>query len=305
MKDNEQLRFKTIGEYHRYMGLPGPQHPLISLVLYDRIQRPHSDGPVSFIFDFYCISLKRNTEARMRYGQQEYDFDSGVLFFMAPGQVFSVSGSSSRPTGWMLLLHPDFLWGTPLAKTIQQYEYFSYEVNEALHLSEKEEATIVGLMQDMEGEYHASIDQFSQSIIVAQIELLLTYAERFYRRQFITRKKASHQLLSRFETLLALHFSDDELAAKGQPSVQAVAGELHVSQGYLSGLLKTLTGQTTQQLIHEKLIEKAKQLLSTTRLSVSEIAYALGFEHSQSFNKLFKAKTDLSPLAFRQSFQQN
>lgn len=301
MADNALLQFPTISGYHRHIGLPGPEHPLISLVAYDRIQRPHTDVPVSFAFGFYCISLKRNTEARMRYGQQECDFNSGVLFFMAPGQVFSVSGGAARPTGYMLLVHPDFLWGTPLAATIRQYGYFSYAVYEALHLSEKEEATLTGLLHDIAAEYSARLDHFSQSIIIAQLELLLTYAGRFYQRQFITRKKASHKLLSRFEALLAAHFTNTT-ADRGLPEVQAIASALHVSPGYLSGLLKALTGRNTQEHIHDRLIEEAKRMLTTTDLSVKEIAWELGFEHSQSFSRLFKTKTELSPLAFRASF---
>ncbi|MEO6850337.1 MAG: helix-turn-helix transcriptional regulator, partial [Mucilaginibacter sp.] len=207
-----------------------------------------------------------------------------------------------RHTGWMLLIHPDFLWNTSLAKNIKRYEYFGYSVNEALFLSEKEEATLIGIIQNVQQEYHANIDKFSQDIIVAQLEVLLNYADRFYHRQFITRKMASHQILERLEDILTEYFAADSLVKKGLPTVQYVADKLNVSPGYLSGLLKTLTGQSTQQHIHDKLIEKAKEKLSTTDQSVSEIAYELGFEHSQSFSKLFKTKTNVSPLGFRQSF---
>jgi AraC-like DNA-binding protein len=202
----------------------------------------------------------------------------------------------------MLLVHPDFLWNTPLAKTIKQYEYFDYSVNEALFLSEKEETTVTGIIQNIEQEYRSNIDKFSQDIIIAQIELLLRYAERFYQRQFITRKITNHKLLDRLEDILADYFNSDALAKKGLPTVQYIAGELNVSPNYLSSLLKVLTGQSTQQHIHNRLIEKAKEKLSTTDLTVSEIAYELGFEHSQSFSKLFKSKTSLSPLQFRESF---
>ena len=201
-----------------------------------------------------------------------------------------------------MLVHPDFLWNTPLAKTIKQYEYFSYSVNEALHLSEKEEAMIIGIMRNVEQEYHSNIDKFSQDVIIAQLELLLTYAERFYQRQFITRKITNHRILNRLEDILTEYFNSDVLVKKGLPTVQYIAETLNVSPNYLSGLLKVLTGQSTQQHIHDKLIEKAKEKLSTTDLSVSEIAYELGFEYPQSFSKLFKTKTNLSPLEFRQSF---
>ena len=241
----------------------------------------------------------------LKYGQQQYDFDKGVMFFIAPNQLFGVEvypNVVSKPEGWMLLIHPDFLWNTSLAKTIKQYEYFDYSVNEALFLSEKEEATIASILQNIEQEYRANIDKFSQDIIIAQLELLLTYSERFYHRQFITRKITNHQILDRLEHLLNTYFDGDEITKKGLPTVTYVASELNISPSYLSGLLKVLTGLNTQQHIHQKLIDKAKEKLSTTSLSVSEIAYELGFEHPQSFSKLFKTKTNLSPLEFRQSF---
>jgi len=303
---NKQLqRIKTITEYHRFRGLPKPEHPLISLIDYSTIKHSVENNPISWVFDFYSISLKRNLNAKMKYGQQEYDFDEGTMFFISPGQVFSIEVDQrpgSKRSGWMLLVHPDFFWNTPLAKSIKQYDYFDYSVNEALFLSDKEETIIVNMLQNIKQEYHANIDAFSQDIIIAQLELLLNYADRFYHRQFITRKITNHTILDRLENVLTAYFNSDSLAKKGLPTVQYVAGALNVSPNYLSGLLKVLTGQSTQQHIHDKLIEKAKEKLSTTRLSVSEIAYELGFEHSQSFSKLFKSKINLSPLAFRQSF---
>jgi AraC family transcriptional activator of pobA len=188
------------------------------------------------------------------------------------------------------------------SKIIKQYEYFGYSVNEALFLSEKEEATITGIIQNIAQEYHSNIDKFSQDIIIAQLEVLLNYSERFYQRQFITRKISNHQILDRLEEELTAYFNSDDVIKKGLPTVQYIAGTLNVSPNYLSGLLKLLTGQSTQQHIHDKLIEKAKEKLSTTDLSVSEIAYELGFEHPQSFSKLFKTKTNVSPLEFRLSF---
>lgn len=272
----------------------------------DDLTRPLAEGTFSLIYDFYSISMKRVKNAKFKYGQQSSDFDEGVLFFMSPGQVFSVDiekGSAMhRPEGWMILIHPDFLWNTPLAKTIKQYEFFHYSVNEALYLSDKEETMLTTIAQNIEQEYHANVDRFSQSVIIAQLELLLTYSERFYQRQFITRKIASHEILIKLEDLLTDYFSSGMLAQKGLPSIVYIAENLNISPGYLSGLLKSLTGQNTQQHLHSKLIELAKERLSTTNLSVSEIAYELGFEHLQSFSKLFKTKTHLSPLEFRHSF---
>lgn len=299
MAGTSPIRIRSITEFHRLRGLPPPVHPLISVVDYGAMAPAYG----STIFDYYSISIKRGV-GKMFYGQQPYDFDEGVMYFVAPGQLLRVEpGQSDAPgrSGWLLLIHPDFLWNTTLAKTIRRYEFFDYAVNEALFLSDKEEAVINGIIATIRQEYQGNIDKFSQSIITSHIETLLNYSERFYQRQFITRKIGNHEVLGRLEALLGDYFADD-ISGKGLPTVQWVAEQLHVSPGYLSGLLKLLTGQSTQQHIHDKLIEKAKQQLSTTNLSVSEIAFQLGFEHSQSFSKLFKTKTNVSPLEFRNRF---
>ncbi|RZJ68246.1 MAG: AraC family transcriptional regulator [Flavobacterium sp.] len=293
----------TISEFHKLRGWPKPSHPLVSVISSGEMKSRIPDQPITLVNNFYTIALKRDFKAKMKYGQQEFDFDEGIMFFMAPGQVYSIEVDGDyRHTGWSLLIHPDFLWNTPLAKTIKQYEFFGYAVNEALYLSEKEENTIADLIQNIEKEYRSNIDNFSQDVIIAQLELLLTYANRFYHRQFLTRKISNHKILERLEELLADWFDDNKLHEKGLPTVQYVSDKLNVSPNYLSGLLKILTGQSTQQHIHDKLIEKAKEKLSGSDLSVSEIAYELGFEHPQSFSKLFKMKTSFSPLGFRQSF---
>jgi len=303
MTNSQPHRIKTITEFHQFRGLPKPEHPLISVVNFDDFKRLRDDEPKSLINDFYSIALKRSLNAKMRYGQQEYDFDEGVMFLIAPGQVFAiVSDKEIQHSGWMMLVHPDFLWNTPLAQKIKHYEYFSYAVHEALFLSDKEEKKMISMMQNIEQEYQSNIDKFSQDVIIAQLELLLTYVERFYHRQFLTRKITNHKILGSLENILTDYFNSESLAKKGLPTVQYVAEKLNVSPNYLSGILKVLTGQSTQQHIHNMLIEKAKEKLSTTNLSVSEIAFGLGFEHSQSFSKLFKSKIKLSPLEFRQSF---
>lgn len=303
MANNQIRRIKSIREYHQVRGLPKPEHPLVSLVDYATIKHSPENNKMSWVFDFYLIALKKNMNGKFKYGQQEYDFDEGTMFFISPGQVFRIEVSQDAPdkSGWMLLVHPDFLWDMPLAKAIKKYEYFGYSVNEALFLSEKEEDIVTGIIQNIQQEYHENIDKFSQQIIVSQIEVLLSYADRFYNRQFITRKIANHQVLDRLEVLLGEHFNG-HVDWKGLPTVQHIAMQLNLSPDYLSTLLKVTTGLNTQQHIHEKLIEKAKEKLSTTSMSVSEIAYELGFEHSQSFSKLFKSKTKVSPLEFRQSF---
>jgi len=298
-------RVKSITEFHEFRHLPKPQHPLISVVNVEDIRHGPEEEPMTLVLDYYNISLKRNFSGKFHYGQQDYDFDEGIMFFIAPGQVFRIehdAGQPIRQEGWMLLIHPDFLWNTPLAKSIRQREYFDYSVNEALFLSKKEEDIITGIIRTIHQEYQSNIDKFTQDIIISQIETLLNYAERFYHRQFITRKITNHQVLDRLEKLLEEYFTAGDLIRKGLPTVQDIAARLNVSPNYLSGLLKVLTGQSTQQHIHGKLIEKAKEKLSTTDASVSEIAYELGFEHPQSFSKLFKTKTKLSPLEFRQSF---
>lgn len=307
MSSPQLFRFSSIADYHRAAGLPKPAHPLISVIHMKDISMPIAEVPFSLLGDFYWISMKKSQHVKFRYGQQTSDYDDGVLFFMSPGQLFGVesiedAAKLKKPQGWMILIHPDFLWNSTLAKNIKQYEFFSYSVSEALYLSEKEEAMLTGIVNQVEQEYNANIDRFSQNVIIAQLELLLTYSERFYQRQFITRKKANHEILTRLEDFLTTYFNSGALANKGLPSVTKIAEHLHISPSYLSSLLKSLTGQSTQQHLHDKLIELAKEKLSTTNLTVSEIAYELGFEHLQSFSKLFKIKTNCSPIEFRHSF---
>ena len=299
-------QFKTISEFHEFAQLAKPQHPLLSVVDVGTVPHWNGDESTTMVLDFYTISVKRMRNVNVQYGQHPFDFNEGILSFMSPGQVFSMAVANKaegvEKSGWVIYIHPDFLWNTPLAKTIRRYNFWDYSLREALFLSAKEEATITNVMLAIEQEYNATIDPFSKQIIVSHVENLLNYADRFYHRQFITREKANHQVLERLETLLQDYFNRDDLVERGLPTVQYVADYLHLSSPYLSSLLRALTGQNTQQHIHEKLIERAKEKLSTTDLTVAEIAYALGFEHVQSFSKLFKAKTNFSPVAFRQSF---
>ncbi len=302
MKYSVPKRISSITEFHRMRGLPKPRHPLISLADYSQMVYGELDRS-GLLFDFYTISVKKNVEGKFRYGQMQYDFDEGIMFFTAPNQLFIYEAENiPKISGWLLLIHPDFLWNTDLANKMDRYDFFDYAVNEALFLSEKEEELVNDIVKNIRNEYNGLIDVFSKSIISSHIENLLSYAERFYHRQFLTREKINHQVLDRFESLLAQYFKDVDLISRGLPSVQYVSEQLNISPTYLLSLLKALTGQTTQQLIHSKLIEKAKEKLSTTDLAVSQVAYELGFEHPQSFSKLFKQKTNLSPLAFRAKF---
>lgn len=300
----DSQHIKSISQYHQLMELPKPMHPLISVINFADVKR-HFDEKMSLVIDFYSIGLKRNFNGKLKYGQQQYDFDEGILTFMSPKQVLGIEGEKGvepSHTGWLLLIHPDFLWNSVLARNIKRYEFFTYSVNEALFLSKKEETTISAIMNHIEQEYHSNIDNYSQDIIIAQIELLLNYAERYYNRQFLTRKKSNHQILERLDNLLTEYFREDNLTNRGLPTFKSICENLNVSVSYLGRVLKVLTGQNTQQHIHNKLIEKAKEKLSTTELSVSEIAFELGFEHSQSFSKLFKSKTNQSPMEYRASF---
>ncbi|HCA08368.1 MULTISPECIES: AraC family transcriptional regulator [unclassified Chryseobacterium] len=299
------FRFNSISEFHAFCNLPNPEHPLISLIDYSKVNYPMDDNELKWIQNFYSIGLKRNVNAKFNYGQQEYDFDSGVLCFVSPLQFLKLEMKPDvvvEPTGWLLVVHPDFLWNTSLAKKIKSYDFFKYDINEALFLSDREEKVVVDILKNIEKEYQSNIDKFSQELIAAQIELLLIYSERFYERQFFTRKKSSHELLERFEEVLSRYFDSGNLIENGIPSVKFIAGEMNISPNYLGSLLRIHTQQNTQQHIQNKLIDLAKERLSTTHLSVSEIAYELGFEHPQSFSKLFKQKTNQSPLEFRKMF---
>lgn len=300
-KENKIITINSISELYKFSGLPKPKHPLVGLIKLDNVPANITE-PANLVLNFYTVSLKRCIDSKMKYGQNYYDFDEGVLAFMEPGQIISVEEENQQPQGWWLVFHPDLIRHYPLGKTIKNYGFFSYAVNEALHLSEDEEKMLETLFKNIEAEYKHSIDQYSQDVMVSQIELLLNYSNRFYNRQFITRKTASGDLLTKIETLLEDYFNSDKMLEQGLPTVQYFSDQLNVSPNYLSDMLRTLTGQSTQQHIHNKLIDKAKEALSTTNLSVSEISYQLGFEHPQSFSKLFKNKTKVSPLEYRASF---
>lgn len=305
-KDNAPLKFESLSEAHQALGLPGPKHPLISLINNSCLAASQLIFHRHHVLNVYKISYKPKLSGKARYGQGLYDFSEGGLMFAAPGQIVGPAADDDSATAstalYTLLIHPDFLWNYPLAKKIRQYGFFSYSANEALHLSEEEKTTILAIFKMIGDELNSKIDDFSQDVVISELELLLTFAERFYRRQFITRKAASNDLLQQLEELLDQYFDNEQSEIRGLPSVSYLAEKLNVSPSYLSDMLRSHTGQNAQQHIHGKLIEKAKEILSTTNLSVSEVAYALGFEHSQSFSKLFKTKTNQSPLEFRRSF---
>lgn len=302
-EENSPHKFESLTELHRMLGLPKPLHPLISLVeIKEESVIDTSQLPSPLIYHFYKISYKKNLSGQLKYGQGYYDFDEGGLFFKAPNQVSGNGVNNGDFTGYTLVFHPDFLANHPLAKKIKQYGFFSYSVQEALHLSEKEKSTIVSIFKRIEEELNNRIDPFSQAVIISHIEAILNYSDRFYQRQFITRKAINNDVLSKLEQVLDDYFHSGKSQTEGIPSVHYLADCLNLSPGYLSDLLRSLTGQNAQQHIHNKLIELAKERISSTQLTISEIAYDLGFEHQSSFNKFFKGKTHLSPLQFRQSF---
>ncbi|UEG52150.1 AraC family transcriptional regulator [Mucilaginibacter daejeonensis] len=289
----------SISQFHRLLSLPEPRHPLVSVI--DLAESVFLDDEIwkGFINRFYCVALKREAKGKIKYGQQHYDYDKGVLSFTAPNQVQQLDLQNMEcGSGYLLIFHPDLLLQHSLANSIHQYGFFDYAVNEALHLSAEEEEDLITILNKIDKECR-HIDKYTQEIVLTHIESLLKYSNRFYERQFLTRKNNNSALLTRFEQLIDDHFDGD---VQGLLTVQDIATRMNLSPNYLSDLLRIHTGQNTQQHIHEKLISKAKEKLSTTGLSVSEIAYALGFEHAQSFSTLFKKKTNLSPLEFRQTF---
>lgn len=302
-EENIPLKVASLSEAYQFFGLPKPRHPLVGLLNGRHMQAELVTLPQHHVLGFYKISYKPKLSGKLQYGQNYYDFDEGGLSFISPGQVIGNSDSDcSVCAEYTLLIHPDFFLGYPLSKNIKQYGFFSYATNEALHLSDDEKVTIIEIFKMIENELSSRIDDFSQDVAISQIELLLNYANRFYKRQFITRKAINHDLLQKLEEVLEVYFNNEKSLTQGIPTVQFLSEQLNISPSYLSDMLRSLTGRNAQQHIHDKLIEKAKERLSTTSLSVSEVAYALGFEHSQSFSKFFKTKTDLSPLKFRRSF---
>lgn len=298
MKINE---INSVTQYHQLCGLPKPLHPLVSVVNLAEIDFfLNQDFWLHYANNLYTISIKKGMTSKLIYGQTEFDFDDGVLVVTAPKQVISIEKLEKiELTGYKLIFHRDFVQNYSLAKSIHNYGFFSYTNNKALFLSDKEEQIILNLFRSIEQECQNNTDQFSQDVLIANIELLLVHIDRYYNRQFLTRKNINNDTLSKMEAILNNYFESEHTQL---PTVQYIAEQLNVSPSYLSDLLKNLTGLTAQQHIHEKLIEKAKELLCTSNLSVSEIAYQLGFEFPQSFNKLFKKKTDLTPLEFKQTF---
>lgn len=313
-KSNEKpIRFNTLADVMKASGFPPPQHPLIALL--NGVDEPLT-GRVpkkSHVLSYYKIAFKPDAGGELLYGQTKFDFREGGLFFVAPQQILAATEQQQDEyvetntnnvlsPQITLLIDPDFLLQYPLAEKIHHYHFFSYATNEALHLSAKEKETILSLFRNIEEELENRIDDMSHDVIIAQIELLLNYAQRFYKRQFITRKQKYHSLTDQIDAVLENYFRDEHAIHNGVPTVNYVSDQLHMSPSYLSDLLRNLTGQNTQQFIHDKMIYIAKNKLATTSLSISEIAFELGFEQPQSFSRLFKSKTQQSPQEYRAQF---
>ncbi|WP_130734022.1 AraC family transcriptional regulator [Flavobacterium sp. J27] len=301
---NTVHRIKTLIELHERLGVAKPMHPLVSVINNSNNTVATENMPKSFSLDFYKITFEPNLSGKsiIKYGQQLLDFNDGGLFFLSPNQVVTSIEEDIDHTGFALLIHPNIFQGHTLATKIKRYNFFSYAVNEALHLSDKEKNMIVSLFLAIEEELSNRIDEYSQDVILSQIELFLNYANRFYKRQFITRKAINSNLLQKFEILIDDYFESGKTLTSGTPTVKYFADKLFISPGYLSDMMRSLLGINAQQYIQDKLISMAKEKLSSTELSISEISFKLGFEHSQSFSKFFKTKTKLTPLQFRQSF---
>jgi AraC family transcriptional regulator, transcriptional activator of pobA len=294
-------KLESITAIHRTAGLPGPVHPMITLIdvpeLLDMCRMP-----VTYVLSFYKIAFVTKMGGKFRYGQGQYDFDEGSMVFAAPNQIVGEIETSLNSEGFSLFIHPDFLQGYPLATRIKQFGFFSYATNEALHLSEQERRTIQSIYTIIREELNSRIDDFSREVIIAQIELLLSYAKRFYKRQFLTRQVVNNDLLKKVEAILHQYFDEEKAIDSGMPTVQYLADALNYTPNYLSDMLRSLTGLNAQQHIHQTLIERSKDLLSTTNLTINEVAYKLGFEYPQSFSRLFKLKTTMSPAQFRARF---
>jgi AraC-like DNA-binding protein len=295
------IRIDSISILHELLGYEKPKHPLITLIDLDNIHPKKEYKNTQIVMGFYSIALKNCIKCDIKYGRGYYDFREGSLMFMAPEQILVVDDGIDRTEneGWMLCFHPDLIRKSTLGSRIEEFTFFSYDVSEALHLSEKEKKIITNIVDTIETEFSQNIDVYSQDLIVSNIEVLLNYSKRFYGRQFITRTSANKDVISRFDKLMRNYFNSKNLEEKGIPSVKYLAKEMGYSTNYLSDLLKKETDKNTQEYIQLYLIEKAKTLLLGTSEPIYQIAYMLGFQYPAHFSKFFKTKTGMSPMAFR------
>lgn len=295
------LHIHSISEVHDYFIGTKAKHPLVAVVDFSTVEDNIEEG-TRITCDFYTLMFKNYSCNKIRYGRKTYDFQEGSLMCMAPKQMM-IMDTEVEPRedklGWGLFFHPDLIRGTALGKAIKDYTFFAYETNEALHLSDKEKQTLYDVVQKIDAELSENIDRHSQNLIVSNIQVLLNYCTRYYDRQFITRQTANSDVLSKVENFLSAYFHSEDLNEKGLPTVKYLSEQVHLSANYLSDLLKRETGMNAQDHIHHHLIDAAKDLLLNSDKSVSELSFGLGFEYPQYFSRLFKAKTGMTPLAYR------
>lgn len=290
-------RIDTVKQYNNAMGVD-TLHPLVSVINFNEVPVVHSYRRYMGI---YAVFLKNIRCGDMLYGCQPYDYEDGTLVFVSPGQVYGVDskGKATKPSGYALVFHPDLMAGTQLGRHIKDYSFFSYEVNEALHLSKKERATIVDCLEKIAAEIEQTIDKHSRTLIVSNIELFLNYCMRFYDRQFITRSHVNKDILVRFENLLNEYFKAGKAQTLGLPGVAYCAAQLHLSSNYFGDLIKKETGSTALDYIQSRLIDEAKVKIFDAGKSINEIAGELGFKYQQHFTRLFKQKTGMTPNEYR------
>lgn len=293
----EIVKIDSIAQYNAMREVTN-RHPLVTVI---DLSKAKPMPAQTFNFGLYAVGLKELNHGQLRYGRRHYDYQEGSLIFIAPGQVIGVQPGIElfAPKGWVLLFHPELINGTALGKHIQNYSFFSYDVNEALHLSDKERSIVIDCLLKIEYELDQNIDKHSKKLIASNIELLLDYCVRFYDRQFITRDNANKGILERFEFLLKDYFSSDKLQNEGLPSVSYCAEALYLSPNYFGDLVKKETGRSAQEYIQSKVINLAKERLFDLNKSVSQIACELGFKYSQHFTRLFKQKTGVTPNDYR------
>ena len=294
---NNVRRFETVNDYNIF-NRNETRHPLVSVV--DLSKASPREGSRMY-FGFYTIFLKDVMCGDLVYGRNTYDYQEGTLVFLAPGQVAGMNsnGEKYQPKGYALIFHADLIHGTSLGRNIQDYSFFGYQFNEALHLSERERTIVLDCFSKIQYELERAIDNHSKKLIVSNIELFLNYCVRFYERQFITRDNVHLGILERFESLLNQYFQSEKPQTNGLPSVAYCAGELNLSPNYFGDLIKKETGKTAQEYIQAKLIDVAKEKIFDRSKSVSEIAYELGFKYPQHFARLFKQRVGKSPNEYR------
>ncbi len=297
MTNDSVIHINTVDEYNRLLGVE-TLNPLVSVIDLSKCTPMRHQRQV---FGFYAIYLKEVMCGDLIYGRQTYDYQEGTVVTIAPGQVVGVvdNGEVFQPKGWALVFHPDLIHGTSLGKHIKEYNFFSYEVNEALHLSERERAIVVDCLNKIQQEIEHSIDRLSKRLIAKNIELLLDYCLRFYERQFITRENVNNDILMRFEQLLDNYFTGNNAAKNGLPTVKHCATELCLSPNYFGDLIKKETGHTAQEYIQNKIIELSKERILDPTFSISQVAYNLGFQYAQHFSRMFKRSVGMTPNEYR------